>query len=106
MEPGPQSDAAAKVVDVLVYKNGRLLDTVFTSKIKKRPTWITATAGPITTLYSVSRTGRMEEAAAIHWPDPSHKKEAAKASITVVINGETFPSEKFGRKRGTQSLKE
>jgi len=84
-------------VDILVFKhkNASLLDTVFFSKAKKKPSWITSTTGPITTMHAVDRNGRLNEVAKIHW-----YQEGINSDVMVETNGELFGAEKFGRKKG------
>jgi hypothetical protein len=84
-------------VDILVFKhkNASLLDTVFVSKAKRKPSWITSTVGPTTTMHAVGRNGRLNEVAKIHW-----YQEEKNSDVMVEINGELFAAEKFGRKRG------
>lgn len=95
-----------KAADELSFKTNTMLDAVFTSKAKKKPTWITTTMGSKTTIWRVSRTGNLEEVAAIRWssvPDSSlHSshttKNDARRVILVEINGELYPAEKFGKR--------
>jgi hypothetical protein len=84
-------------VEILVFKhkNASLLDTVFFSKAKKKPSWITSTTGPITTMHAVDRNGRLNEVAKIHW-----YQEGINSDVMVETNGELFGAEKFGRKKG------
>jgi hypothetical protein len=95
-------------VEELSFKSLTLLDAVFTSKLKKRPAWATTTIGPKTTIWRVSRVGKLEEVAAIRWnsvPDSSlhstpSSKTGSQRTVLVEINGELYPAEKFGKRSG------
>jgi hypothetical protein len=84
-------------VDILVFKhkNASLLDTVFVSKLKRKPSWVTTTTGPITTIHSISRRGQLKEVAKIYW-----YQKGKNSDVMLEINGEVCAAEKFGRKKG------
>lgn len=82
-----------KPADILNFKNSSLLDTVFTSKHSRKPAWLTTTHGAQTTLWQVTRSGKLQESVKIIWAEPDKKTETL-----VQIKDETFPAEKFGHK--------
>jgi len=84
--------------EILYYQNSSMLDTIFINKSKKKPAWITITAGPQTTLYSVSPSGKLNPAAIIEWAGKA--KGSKKSEVTVQVDGETFPADRFGRPSG------
>ena len=75
-----------------------MLDTIFISKAKKKPVWITVTTGSQTTLFSVSSAGKLIQAAAIQWQ--AQIKGSKKTEVMVEIDGDTFPADRFGRQSG------
>lgn len=87
--------ASSTPADVLHYENSSMLDTIFVSKLKKKPAWITITKGSQTRLFSVSASGKLNETAIIHWQ--AQVQGSKKAEATVEINGEIYPADRFGR---------
>ena len=82
-----------KSADRLTLSDPSLIDTIYTSKHKKRPVWLTSTLGPVTTLFSVSSSGRLDSFAAIHWDTG-----VAKSDIRVEMGDESLTAERFGMK--------
>ncbi|PVG01233.1 hypothetical protein CPB86DRAFT_795226 [Serendipita vermifera] len=95
----PKVDNSPKPVDIITYKTTTLIDTIFFSKQRKKPCWITSTSGPTTTLFSVSPSGQLLPVAVIQWTSTS-SNESKKSDVMVEMNGDTFTADKFGRKPG------
>lgn len=97
-----------KPVEELSFKGLTFLDAIFMSKTRKKPVWATTTDGSKTTMWRVSRVGKLEEVAAIRWHlAPDHGSglsnttpNTPRKDILVEVNGEVFPAEKFGKKNG------
>lgn len=95
---GDFTTLTASPADVLYYENPSMLDTIFVSKSKKKPVWITITTGPQTSIFSVSSSGKLSQTAAIHWQ--AQIQGSKKTEIMVDIQGDTFPASKFGQQTG------
>jgi hypothetical protein len=97
--PGTKGDYSEKPVETITFKTNTLIDTIFFSKQKKKPCWITSTSGSTTTLFSVSPSGQLLPIAVIRWTGASND-ESKKADVTVEMDGNIFTADKFGRKPG------
>ncbi|CAG7850892.1 SubName: Full=Uncharacterized protein {ECO:0000313/EMBL:CCA68261.1} [Serendipita indica DSM 11827] len=86
--------ATPKPADRLVFSDPALIDTIYTSRHKKKPTWLTSTIGPVTTLFSISSNGTLRSFAVIHWDTNA----PSKSDIQVEVNGQTVTAERFGVK--------
>jgi hypothetical protein len=86
----------SKPVDILSFKNHSMLDTIFVSRLTKKPSWITITTGSETTLFSVSTVGHLHEEAVIDWSGDERGKP--KKGVTIKIGDETYPAERFGQR--------
>ncbi|KAG8827895.1 hypothetical protein FRC17_007678 [Serendipita sp. 399] len=103
---GDNNNVARRPADNLIFKDQSLIDNVYSSRAKKRPAWLTSTHGSETTLFSISKSGRLKENAIIHWAsspnDGSGSSSAAtttrKAEVMVEVEGERYPAEKFCKK--------
>ncbi|KAG8769814.1 hypothetical protein FRC16_006554 [Serendipita sp. 398] len=87
-----------KPADNLLFKESTLIDTIYSSRVKKRPCWLTSTSATKTTLFAIAGSGRLKEKAVIDWAS-SPSESTTKSEVMVEVEGERYPAERFCKKR-------